>query len=216
MQRGDMGQLIVRPPRKADDSLSGILEDLLDGGGERIAIGDMVDAFGPRAFGALLFVFSIPNLLPLPPGSSTILSIPLLIIAPQLVIGVPNLWLPKAIDERSLRRADLKAAFDKILPRLRRVERLLQPRLGFMFGVLGDRLIGLVCTALVLVLILPIPFGNLLPAASIAALSLGMAQRDGALVALGYGIAAASVVVLVLSAQAVAAAFHQLLRLLGV
>lgn len=210
-----MGQLTVREPRKPDDSLSGIIEDLLDGGGERIAIGDMVDAFGPRAFGALLFVFSIPNLLPLPPGSSTILSIPLLIIAPQLLIGVPNLWLPRAMDERSLKRADLRRAFLKIIPRLRRVERLLQPRLRFMFGPVGDRLIGLVCTALVLVLILPIPFGNLLPAAAIAALSLGMAQRDGALVVFGYGIAAASVIVLVLSAHAVVAAFNSLLKLLG-
>ena len=210
-----MGQLTVRPPRKPDDTLSGILADLLDGGGERIAIGDMVDAFGPRAFGALLFVFSIPNLLPLPPGSSTVLSIPLLIIAPQLLIGVPNLWLPRAIDKRSLRRSDLKGAFAKILPRLQRVERLLQPRLGFMFGPVGDRVIGLVCTALVLVLILPIPFGNLLPAAAIAALSLGLAQRDGALALVGYGIAAGSVIVLVLSAQAVVAAFNQLLRLIG-
>ena len=210
-----MGQLTVRPPRKRDDSLSGIIEDLLDGGGERIAIGDMVDAFGPRAFGALMFVFSIPNLLPLPPGSSTILSIPLLIIAPQLLIGAPNLWLPRAMDERSLRRADLRKAFDKIIPRLRRLERLLQPRLGLMFGPIGDRLIGLVCTALVLVLILPIPFGNLLPAAAIAALSLGMAQRDGVLVMIGYGIAAASVIVLILSAHAVAAAFNSLLKLMG-
>jgi len=92
---------------------------------------------------------------------------------------------------------------------------LLQPRLGFMFGPIGDRLIGLVCTTLGLVLILPIPFGNLLPAASIAALALGLTQRDGAVVLLGYGIAGASLIVLILSAQAVSAALQQMLRLIG-
>jgi hypothetical protein len=200
-------------PQTAAPALSDILGRLLHAPDERIALGELVDAFGPRAFGALMFVFSIPNLLPLPPGSSTFLSIPLLIIAPQLMIGLPTLWLPRALDRRSLRRADLARGFDRLLPRVARIERLLAPRLEFLFGPLGDRIIGLVILALALVLVLPIPFGNLLPAAAIAALSLGLTQRDGVVVLAGYGIAGASVVVLILSAHAVVGAFNHLLRL---
>ena len=36
-------------------------------------IGEMMQALGPRAFGAALFVFAVPNMLPLPPGSAGIL-----------------------------------------------------------------------------------------------------------------------------------------------
>jgi len=198
-----------------DQAVSAILRGLLDEPAERLTIGNLVDAFGPRAFGALMFVFSIPNLLPLPPGSSTFLSIPLLIIAPQLIIGTKTLWLPKALDNRSIKRAAFAKAMNKSLPRLERVERLLGPRLDFVFGLVGDRVIGLVVLALSLVLVLPIPLGNMLPAIAIAALSLGLTQRDGVVVLVGYGIAAASVVVLILSAHAVVAAFGQLLRLIG-
>ena len=202
-------------PPQEDLRLSTILRAILRTTQERITVGEIIDAFGHRAFGALLFVFAIPNLLPLPPGSSTVLSLPLLLISPQLVIGTRTLWLPRGLDRRSVRRADLAKAFAAILPRLERVERLMAPRLGFVFGSVGDRLIGLVCLALALVLVLPIPLGNLLPAAAIAGLSLGMTQRDGLIALIGYGIATASVVVLILGAKAVAAALDQLLRLFG-
>ena len=51
-------------------------------------LGDIVDRFGRRALGSLLFVLAIPNLLPLPPGSSTVLGAPLLLLSPQLALGV--------------------------------------------------------------------------------------------------------------------------------
>ena len=53
-------------------------------GTARVSVGEIVDRFGTRAFGALLFIFALPNLLPLPPGSSTVLGAPLLLLAPQV------------------------------------------------------------------------------------------------------------------------------------
>jgi hypothetical protein len=44
-------------------------------------------AFDSRAFGAMLLVFGLLNCLPLPPGSSTILSLPILLLAPQIAWG---------------------------------------------------------------------------------------------------------------------------------
>ncbi|MEO6338522.1 MAG: exopolysaccharide biosynthesis protein, partial [Caulobacteraceae bacterium] len=162
-------------------ALSELLSQLCDGEGP-LTIGEMIDHFGERAFGALLFAFSVPNLLPLPPGSSTVLGAPLLILAPQLMLGVPTPWLPKSLKRRSVDRAVLAKAFSKLIPRLRQMEKVTQPRLDIMFGSVGDRLIGLAITLLALVLILPIPLGNMLPAASVAALSFGLVQRDGAVV----------------------------------
>jgi hypothetical protein len=193
--------------------LSRLLRELATPPQGRITIEQIVHRFGRRALGGVLFAFSIPNLLPLPPGSSTVLGLPLVLAAPQLMIGNEHLWLPKALKKRSLDRAALSKGFDKLLPKLEWVEKLLAPRLGWLFGRWGDRLVGLVCTLLALVLILPIPLGNLLPAAAVALMSLGLMQRDGIVLLIGYATAAVSAGVLVLSAHAVTAAVRRLIEL---
>ncbi len=197
------------------DSLSELLQDLTDGPPGPVRVREMVDHFGHRAFGAMLFAFSVPNLLPLPPGSSTFLALPLVLLSPQLALGVKSPWLPRVVAERTIERQTLKKTFDRIIPRLKQVERLCAPRLSFMFGPVGDRLIGLVCFLLSLVLILPIPLGNMLPAAAVAVFARGLTQRDGAMVLLGYLLTAVSVGVLVLSASAVVAAAGHLMRIIG-
>ncbi|WP_340644864.1 exopolysaccharide biosynthesis protein [Phenylobacterium sp.] len=196
-------------------SLSGHIRDLGHRAAEKVTLGEIIDSFGRRAFAALLFVLAIPNLLPLPPGSSTILGAPLLLIAPQMVIGFQTLWLPKVIDDRKLSRAELARVFDRLLPWLERVEQISRPRLVFMFGPVGDRLIGLICTLLSFVLILPIPLGNLLPALTIAVLAFSMVQRDGLLALAGYALAASSGALLVLSAGVVMGSIHHLVGWFG-
>ena len=93
-----------------------------------------------------------------------------------------------------------------------RVERLTRRRLTFMFSLAGDRLIGAVCTLLALVIVLPIPFGNVLPSVSVAMFSLGLVHRDGVLAIAGYLLTLASVAVLALSAGVV---WIAVLRLAG-
>jgi hypothetical protein len=201
-------------PDEDDVALSELLNQLCEGSGP-LTVGEMVAHFGERAFGALLFAFSVPNLLPLPPGSSTILGAPLLLLAPQLMFGVQHPWLPRPVKNKTIDRAALAKALEKIIPRLRRFEKISKNRLDFVFGGFGDRLIGLVCTLLAAVLILPIPLGNMLPAASVGALSFGLVQRDGAVVLAGYGIALASVGILILSIGATVTAFRHLLQGIG-
>ena len=70
-------------PHKA--TLTAMLRSLADDERrERIAIGDLLDALGDRALAALLFVFALPNVLPMPPGTSAILGAPLLFLAAQM------------------------------------------------------------------------------------------------------------------------------------
>lgn len=199
-----------------DQPISAVLRRLMGSGGERVSVNEISDAFGSRAFGAVLFAFSVPNLLPLPPGSSTVLSVPLIILTPQVALGMAHPWIPRWLGQRNLDRDKLRHLFDRLLPKLERLEKVMRPRLGALFSPWGDRLIGLVCFLLTLVLILPIPFGNLLPAMSIAALSLGLATRDGVVALIGYALAATSVVVLVLTANVVIAAAQQLMHIFGI
>lgn len=193
------------------------LSDVIEGFGEDtrpvLTVGQMLDRFDSRAFGAMLFVFGLLNCLPLPPGSSTVLSLPILLLAPQMALGREIPWLPRKLVEHPLKRDDLRGLFRKLTPIVRRMELVTRPRLEILFGDAGERLVGLVCTLLAMVLVLPIPLGNLAPGATVAVLSLALLQRDGLLALLGYTMAAVSVGLLVVSASVVMAAVDQLLHM---
>jgi len=196
--------------------LSQLLRELGDDGkGAKISVREVVDHFGHRAFGAVLFTFALPNVLPLPPGASGVLGLPLVLVAPQLMLGAKTLWLPAWLDNRQIDRAGLKRALAGFLPTLEKVERVSSPRWTGLFGPVADRVLGLVCVLLALVLALPIPLGNMLPGAAIATLSLALVQRDGLLGVLGYVMAASSWLVLGLSFKLLAATEQHLLVFFG-
>src|SRR4051812_19739346 len=102
--------------------LSDIIDSLAEGPGPTLTVSEMLQRFDSRAFGAMLFVFGALNMLPLPPGSSTFLSLPILLLAPQVAWGADAPWLPRRIMVRPLKRDDLRRLFHKISPALRRVE----------------------------------------------------------------------------------------------
>jgi hypothetical protein len=162
-----------------------------------LTIGQLVDSLGERAFGALMFIFAVPNIIPTPPGTSAILGLPLVILTWQVLIGRQSLWLPALVRERRISRDMLQTFVNKVTPVMTRLERVLRPRLSLIVNSnAAERAIGLVAFPLALILFLPIPFGNIMPAAAIACLALGLAERDGLAVGFGYVLSLASVAVL--------------------
>ena len=184
--------------------LSALLRQISERPEPTVSIAELTQLFGGRALGALLLVFGLACTLPLPPGGTTIFGAPLVLLAPQLVIGNRAPWLPRRVRERTVATVHLKKGLPKALVWLERIESVSKPRLAFLFGPVGERVIGLICTLLALVLILPIPLGNMLPAAAVSVLSLALVQRDGALALFGYVLAALSGSVLVLAAGLIA------------
>lgn len=157
---------------------------------ERIKLSTLVDAFQDRAFGALMFILAAPNAIPLPPGTSAVLGLPLVLVSAQLALGHRRLWLPAALASRTIPRQDFQSLVGRALPVLRRVERVLAPRLTILFGPVSERLIGSICLLLAIVLFLPIPLGNMLPGIAVSLFALALLQRDG-VAALAGGLAAA-------------------------
>lgn len=161
---------------------------------QRIAVGDLLTALGDRALAALLFVFAVPNVLPVPPGVSAVLGAPLVLLALQLTFG-RRPWLPAVMARRTLSRSDFAALVRRIGPWLARAERLLQPRISPLALPPMEYLVGLVCLLLAVVLVLPVPLGNMLPALAISLLALGILERDGLWILAGLLVAAVSAVV---------------------
>jgi len=173
-------------------ALSRILWELSqDAQRERIAISDLLLALGDRATGALIFIFAFPNVLPTPPGTSSILGAPLIFLAAQLMLGRAP-WLPAFVANRSMTRADFSTLVKRIVPWLQRAESLLRPRWSSLALPPMEQLIGGLALLLAVLLVLPIPLGNVLPALAISLLALGVLERDGVWVLAGLVVAAAA------------------------
>ncbi|MBN8530449.1 MAG: exopolysaccharide biosynthesis protein [Alphaproteobacteria bacterium] len=149
-----------------------------------------------RIYGMLLPVLAIPNFVPFPvPGLSAMLGLPLLLLTFQMMLGHQQPWLPEKVLKRRIKTEHLRKAIAFILPYLRKVECVTAPRWKWMLNPPMDKLIAAVCVFLSLMIMLPVPFGNALPALAICFFSIAMMQRDGACVCLGMLCAVASVAV---------------------
>lgn len=183
--QGEVSDAPMPGTRPRGRALSEILQDIAaDTSRDRIAVGDILAAMRDRAIAALMLIFALPNVLPMPPGTSSILGAPLIFLAAQLTFGLRP-WLPRVIAERSIARSDFAILVRRAAPWLARAERLLRPRLGALARPPFEYLVGLSSLVMALVLFLPIPLGNMLPALSICLYSLGILERDGAWILAG-------------------------------
>jgi hypothetical protein len=197
--------------RPATPSLAASLRPVLRRRRAHISLGDLTARVDRgENLGAVLFVLTLPVLAPLPPGVSVVLAIPPLLVALQVVVGRRDLWLPAWLSARRLEQKPLAKLLRRALPIVERAEALVTPRLGVLTGVVGSRVIGLACALIAVVLILPIPFANLVPALAMGCLSLGLARRDGLLVLAGYSLMALAVGVIALGVHGAAGAINAL------
>ena len=179
--------------------LSDVLDEFTRSTGSTITVGELTEVLGGRALASLLLVFGLACALPLPPGATTLFGLPILLLAPQLMLRDQAPWTPARLRARRLSGDQVRQVFARMIPWLRRMEAVTRPRLGVLVGSIGRRLIGLICTVFAVVLILPIPLGNMLPAAAVSMFSLALVQRDGLAALAGYATAAAGVSVLALA-----------------
>ena len=174
-------------PREA--GTRAILDALLDGDpAQSLDFDDLLDGLGRRAFGMLLFVAALPAFIPIPVGGA--LSGPLImLVAAQLLVGMGHPWLPGFIARRGPTRQAL-ARFERIVdPLLRRLERIVRPRLTVVLDQpLATAFTGLLLLLLGLLLALPIPLTNYVFGGLILLYALALLERDGALMLAAWGL----------------------------
>ena len=183
------------PRRREPRRLSAVFAELADRSDGPVSIGALRDALGDRSFAALLVFFAFPNMLPLPPGVTTLLGLPLVLVSAQMIYGRNDAWLPEIVTRRSLPAETFRSIMDRLIPRLVRLERMIRPRYWPFRRGHGDRLIGAIALILAVIITLPIPLGNGPPAFATVLLGLALSQRDGILFAAGCAVALGSLAI---------------------
>lgn len=197
------------PAEPAPQLLSKRLDEIVAEGQERLSFSGLAERLGARAWGALLFIFAIVNVIPLPPGTNLILAIPMLFVSAQMLFGRHQPWFPRWIDRRGVKASELAMVAAKVALVERRAERLFKPRAARLTGETAARVIGLICLLLGLMAAVPIPMIHMAPAAGVALFGLALIYRDGALVVVAAiaSVAAIAIDALILGSGVVALSY---------
>jgi hypothetical protein len=148
----------------------------------------ILQGLGHRAFGIALLFFALPSALPFSavPGISFIFSLPIALFACQMMFGRKTLWLPKVIAERPIHKKTISKVIHGAVPYLTKIEYFLKPRWAFMTSRFMEIINGLIIFCLALFLMLPIPLSNFIFAILLIIFSLGLVEKDGLFLVIGY------------------------------
>ena len=169
----------VPEPRRLSQEIDGLLAQFREGS---VTLREIIAVIHGRAYTLLLILLSLPFCLPVPlPGLSTALGAIVALIGLRLSLRLAP-WLPDAV-------LDARVATAKVAGLLRASRRvaaglevLLKPRWSFLVDwVLLHHLYGamILASGLLLMLPLPVPFSNLLPALTVILLAAALVERDG-------------------------------------
>lgn len=180
------------------------------GDDDSVSVGTMILALGDRSFGWTMLLFALVNMVPMPIGSTLITAIPLMLLSGQMALGFRHIRLPGFMTRITVSRRRFKAAVLRMKPALGRIERLVRPRLLWLFSRRNERLIGAVLFAVACALFIPLPGSGFIPATALLISAIGLVERDGALLIGGLVLGLVSIVVTIAVGGAVLAGIEAL------
>ncbi|MDE0923361.1 MAG: exopolysaccharide biosynthesis protein [Aurantimonas coralicida] len=172
-------QSLRRRGAKRQKRISAILRGLSHRNRAGATIGELSQAFDTRSFGAFFILFGGLNLVPLPPGASIFLGLPLVLFTLQLAVGRHRLWLPERIRKIRITSEMLGRVVTRIGPMLRRIERLARHRYWPEPEWLLLSGIGWFCFVMSILIAIPFPLTNMFPGVSVAIAGIAITARDG-------------------------------------
>jgi hypothetical protein len=175
-------------------------------------LGSLIDLFEEKSF-AILFVLllGVPAL-PLPTGGAThVFEIIAVLVALELIAGRDQIWLPQRWRKLELAGDRQQRFITALMKGIRRLERLSQPRLRFLFDHRASNIVfGLLVVGGSVGAFVAPPFTGLdtLPALGVVLLSLGVLLEDFFVVVVALVVGAAGVALeIVLGKAAINALF---------
>lgn len=166
--------------------------------GETITLRELLEKIGEQGLLLFCMILTLPFLFPVSiPGVSTVFGLTILLIGIGVTLNrLP--WLPTRLKERKIATESLIPVLQKGANVLARFERFVKPRYPVLtHGSTVNRFNGVMLVLSAVLLMFPlglIPFSNTLPALAILFLAIGMLQRDGIFIGLGYLMILATVI----------------------
>jgi len=173
-----------------------VIEDVVNkSSADRIPIRDLISAMDGMGFGLAIMIFAFGITIPLPPPFPSIISVPLVIFSIQMMLGYSAPILPKKFANLSVKRSTLAMLVKKSSPYIRKVERILRPRLSFMTSPTAERIVGFFILAFSSFILLPMPLSNFIPGLGILIISFGLLGKDGLIILSGIIIGVAGIAI---------------------
>jgi hypothetical protein len=184
------GERLDNPAARSIDALHGsasmVLQRIADLADEtEISFGAIIDALEERAFGMLLFLFAIPALIPFLVGINSFVSIPIALLALQMIAGQRRPWLPRRIRAQTISMSTFRKMTKTVVPWLKRIESVTRPRLKFFAGRWAEPVLAVFILIFAGVVAIP-GFGtNGVPGFAVMLIGIAMIERDGVLAIFG-------------------------------
>lgn len=173
-------------------------EEIIDQiNGDTVTLKELMEQCGHDGMLMICALATLPFLIPVSvPGVSTVFGAAIVLIGCAVLFNrLP--WLPRRVAEKQLPTARLKPALVKGANLVSRLDKWIKPRAPYLTSTTMLRVDAAAVVLGGLLLMAPfglIPFSNTAPAISILFTALGMIQRDGVFVMLGYLCLLASIV----------------------
>lgn len=173
-------------PASPDMAISARLNALAaEAEGDAVTLDWILGQLHERAFGLFLLVLALPCCIPFLYGVPQVVSLPLMFVAGQIVIGRKSPWLPKKLGGRTVASESLQSLSDRAGPWLKRIEAISRPRIGALTRAPIDRIVGAALVLFSASILTPLPLTNTVPGFALVIVAMGLLQRDGILVILG-------------------------------
>lgn len=153
-----------------------------------MTVGGLLQAFGARAPGVLLMLLGVLLIIPkagLPVGFVVAAGIAL--VAVQMLMGKIGFHVPEKIASRTLPPKAARRLLLFSFRRFRWLERHLKPRMSRFTDASMKPLLAVVMLLLAAVIVLPIPFADMLPGVAILLIGAGLVLGDGMAIIVGLG-----------------------------
>lgn len=152
----------------------------------------LAQAHGPDSHATLLLVMSVPCMLPVP-GVGTALGLGLLALAVAIWRGSATAALPPRVAEFRLSQHWAQRVLLLLASAYAFAGRFARARAERFAALDKQSWFAILVALLAIVIVLPIPFGNVLPAISMTLIALGLVFRDGAIILSGLAVGAFAV-----------------------
>jgi hypothetical protein len=153
--------------------------------GDTVTLDWVMAQIHERAFGLFLLVLALPCCIPFLYGIPQVVSLPLMFISAQILLGRKSPWLPERLGKRVISAEALINLSRRAGPWLRRIEAVSRPRLIALTRTPLDRVVGLALVLFSASILVPLPATNTVPGFAVVVVAMGLLQRDGILVVLG-------------------------------